>query len=235
MLILALFNIYVLVSVCLTSGVTLLQILHSGSVNKNVYKALIVAEYVGVEIKIVDNFQMGVSNKTPEFLKMNPIGKVYCLGFIIWSTCTKCITFAPYWCRFLFLKLLMGLYSRVMRLLDTVSDKKIFLYDFLLFWWWYLVCSFGCYSCPWKFPLWVFTNRICKFMFLFFFCYEWVIIFCKLSLFFFYLNALQGQIEQWIDFSSFEIDANLRAWVIPRMGYSAYFKPVSYFLFCTLC
>ncbi|CAH1426281.1 unnamed protein product [Lactuca virosa] len=51
-------------------------IMHAGSNNKNVYKTLIAAEYVGVEIKMAENFQMGVSNKTPEFLKLTPIGKV---------------------------------------------------------------------------------------------------------------------------------------------------------------
>ncbi|GKC79225.1 glutathione S-transferase, partial [Tanacetum coccineum] len=29
-----------------------------------------------------------------------------------------------------------------------------------------------------------------------------------------------GQIEQWIDFSSFELDGNLRGWVLPRLGYT---------------
>lgn len=50
--------------------------MHAGSNNKNVYKSLIAAEYAGVEIKMAENYHMGVSNKTPEFLKMNPIGKV---------------------------------------------------------------------------------------------------------------------------------------------------------------
>lgn len=72
------FGIYILVSVnCFSYDVFfLLQIMHAGANNKNVYKSLIAAEYVGVEIKMDENFQMGVSNKTPEFLKMNPIGKV---------------------------------------------------------------------------------------------------------------------------------------------------------------
>nr|GEZ34242.1 elongation factor 1-gamma [Tanacetum cinerariifolium] len=39
-------------------------------------KALIVAEYTGVKVELVKDFQMGVSNKTPEFLSMNPIAKV---------------------------------------------------------------------------------------------------------------------------------------------------------------
>jgi hypothetical protein len=43
--------------------------------NKNAYKALIAAEYVGVSIELPP-FQMGVDNKTDEFLKMNPHGKV---------------------------------------------------------------------------------------------------------------------------------------------------------------
>lgn len=50
--------------------------MHAGKTNKNAYKALIAAEYTGVKVEITPNFEMGVSNKTPEFLKMNPIGKV---------------------------------------------------------------------------------------------------------------------------------------------------------------
>lgn len=52
------------------------QVLHAGSTNKNAFKALIAAEYTGVKVDLVKDFEMGVSNKTPEFLKMNPIGKV---------------------------------------------------------------------------------------------------------------------------------------------------------------
>lgn len=51
-------------------------VLYAGNTNKNGFKALIAAEYSGVNIELVKNFEMGVSNKTPEFLKMNPIGKV---------------------------------------------------------------------------------------------------------------------------------------------------------------
>nr|MCH1923042.1 glutathione S-transferase N-terminal domain-containing protein [Shewanella ferrihydritica] len=51
-------------------------VLHAGSGNTNAFKALIAAEYSGVKVELVKNFQMGVSNKTPEFLKMNPIGKI---------------------------------------------------------------------------------------------------------------------------------------------------------------
>eukprot|EP00884_Botryococcus_braunii_P006615 jgi/Botrbrau1/15955/Bobra.0340s0003.1 len=43
--------------------------------NKNAYKALITAQYVGAEIDI-PQFQMGVDNKKPDFLKLNPFGKV---------------------------------------------------------------------------------------------------------------------------------------------------------------
>lgn len=53
-----------------------MQVLHAGSTNKNAYKTLIAAEYTGVKVALAPNFEMGVSNKTPEFLKMNPIGKV---------------------------------------------------------------------------------------------------------------------------------------------------------------
>ncbi|KAK3133970.1 hypothetical protein QOZ80_6AG0543410 [Eleusine coracana subsp. coracana] len=51
-------------------------VLHSGAGNKNAFKGLIAAEYSGVKVELVKNFEMGVSNKTPEFLKMNPLGKV---------------------------------------------------------------------------------------------------------------------------------------------------------------
>eukprot|EP00243_Klebsormidium_subtile_P004216 TRINITY_DN18033_c0_g1_i1.p1 TRINITY_DN18033_c0_g1~~TRINITY_DN18033_c0_g1_i1.p1 ORF type:complete len:419 (+),score=154.60 TRINITY_DN18033_c0_g1_i1:161-1417(+) len=47
-----------------------------GSVpNANVFKALIAAEYVGESIESVP-VELGTQNKTPEFLKLNPAGKV---------------------------------------------------------------------------------------------------------------------------------------------------------------
>ena len=52
------------------------QILHANTKNKNAFKALIAAEYSDVKVNLVGDFEMGVSNKTPEFLQMNPIGKV---------------------------------------------------------------------------------------------------------------------------------------------------------------
>ncbi|KAF9601538.1 hypothetical protein IFM89_020366 [Coptis chinensis] len=51
-------------------------VLHSADENTNAYKALIAAEYADVKVELVKNYVYGVSNKTPEFLKMNPIGKV---------------------------------------------------------------------------------------------------------------------------------------------------------------
>ncbi|CAA6660229.1 unnamed protein product [Spirodela intermedia] len=51
-------------------------VLHVNEGNKNGSKALIAAEYTGVALEQIKNFQFGVSNKTPEFLQMNPIGKV---------------------------------------------------------------------------------------------------------------------------------------------------------------
>ncbi|KAJ4713755.1 elongation factor 1-gamma-like [Melia azedarach] len=51
-------------------------VLHAGNTNKNAFKTLITAEYSGVKVELVKNFEMGVSNKTSEYLKMNPIGKV---------------------------------------------------------------------------------------------------------------------------------------------------------------
>ncbi|XP_028764993.1 elongation factor 1-gamma [Neltuma alba] len=124
-------------------------ILYPGrNTNKNGYKALIAAEYVGVQLKVSEDFEMGVSNKTPEFLKMNPIGKVPVLetpdGPIFESN-----AIARYVAR-------------------LKADSPLF----------------GCAPIDY------------------------------------------GHIEQWIDFSSLEIDANLRIWFIPRMGYTPYLAPV---------
>ncbi|GJY23688.1 elongation factor 1-gamma-like protein, partial [Tanacetum coccineum] len=120
-------------------------IMHSGPGNKNVYKALIAAEYVGVDIKMADNFQMGVSNKTPEFVKMNPMGKV--------------------------------------PVLET-PEGSVFE-----------------------------SNAIARYV-------------ARGSSLFGSSAIEYGQIEQWIDFSSFELDGNLRGWVLPRLGYANYIKPV---------
>lgn len=51
--------------------------MHTYKGNKSADKALIVAEYTGVKISVPSDFEMGVTNKTPEFLKMNPMGKVW--------------------------------------------------------------------------------------------------------------------------------------------------------------
>nr|GFA84460.1 elongation factor 1-gamma-like [Tanacetum cinerariifolium] len=113
--------------------------MHSGPGNKNVYKALIAAEYVGVDIK------MGVSNKTPELVKINPMGNVPVLetpeGSVFESNAIACHV------------------ARGSSLLGSSAVE----------------CA---------------------------------------------------QIEQWIAFSSFELDANLRGWVLPRLGYADYIKPV---------
>ncbi|BAT86715.1 hypothetical protein LR48_Vigan09g276400 [Vigna angularis] len=50
-------------------------ILHAIKRNKNVFKTLIAAEYSGVQLEFAPDFEFSVSNKTPEFLKMNPLGK----------------------------------------------------------------------------------------------------------------------------------------------------------------
>ncbi|KAL1301142.1 hypothetical protein HN51_045769 [Arachis hypogaea] len=123
-------------------------ILHAGKTNKNAYKALIAAEYVGVQVELAPNFEMGVSNKTPEFLKMNPIGKVPVLetpeGPVFESN-----AIARYVAR-------------------LKGDNSLY----------------G--SSPIDY----------------------------------------GHIEQWIDFSSMEIDANISRWFFPRLGFLPYLPPV---------
>ncbi|XP_073288119.1 elongation factor 1-gamma 2-like isoform X1 [Primulina huaijiensis] len=51
-------------------------VLHANKTNKNGFKALIAAEYTGVKVELAKDFEMGVSNKTSEYLKLNPMGKV---------------------------------------------------------------------------------------------------------------------------------------------------------------
>ncbi|CAI9099194.1 OLC1v1035979C1 [Oldenlandia corymbosa var. corymbosa] len=95
--------------------------IHAMSGNKNVFKALIAAEYSDVKVELTKDFQMRVTNKTPKFLKMNPLWK-------------------------------RGLCSRVILL-------------------------------------------------------------------------VMGQIKQWIDFTTTEIDANIGRWLYPRLGYQVYLPP----------
>jgi len=51
-------------------------VLYTNSGNKNSYKALIAAEYANIKLDVPSDFQFGETNKTPEFLKLNPAGKV---------------------------------------------------------------------------------------------------------------------------------------------------------------
>ncbi|XP_020573932.1 elongation factor 1-gamma 2-like [Phalaenopsis equestris] len=131
-------------------------ILHSGLKNKNSFKTLIAAEYSGIEVELVKNFQMGVSNKSPEFLKMNPLGKV--------------------------------------PVLET-PDGAVFE-----------------------------SNAIARYV-------------TRLKA----DNPLYGsspieyaQIEQWIDFSTNEIDANIFRWLSPRMGIAPYNAQVEEFAISSL-
>ncbi|CAJ1963782.1 unnamed protein product [Sphenostylis stenocarpa] len=123
-------------------------ILHSPPNNKNAIKSLIAAEYAGVQLELAPNFEMLVSNRTPEFLKMNPIGKVPVLetpdGPIFESN-----AIARYVAR------LKG--DNVLYLSTPIDNARI---------------------------------------------------------------------EQWIDFSSFEIDNNVLKLYLPRLGYMPYHQPI---------
>ena len=55
--------------------------------NKNANKGLITAQYVGVKVDVPANFEMGKTNKSPEFLKKNPNGKV-CLAAMLFMQLT---------------------------------------------------------------------------------------------------------------------------------------------------
>lgn len=106
--------------------------LHAGSTNKNGFKALIAAEYSGVNVERVKNFEMGVSNRTPKFYEMNPIGKVGGFYFIVYvdkfnllKICLVCFIYLNFnvslcVCRFLCWKHPMAMFLRVMPLPATV-------------------------------------------------------------------------------------------------------------------
>ncbi|EAZ37421.1 hypothetical protein OsJ_21756 [Oryza sativa Japonica Group] len=131
-------------------------VLHCGSGNKNAFKALIAAEYTGVKVELTKNFEMGVSNKTPEFLKMNPLGKIPVLetpeGAVFESN-----AIARY----------------VARLKDNSSLCGSSLIDY-------------------------------------------------------------SHIEQWMDFSATEVDANIGRWLYPRLGFGPYVPVLEEFAITSL-
>jgi len=51
-------------------------VIHSYPGNPNVFKAIVAAEYAGIKVEYPQNFQMGVENKTSDFLVKNPNGQV---------------------------------------------------------------------------------------------------------------------------------------------------------------
>uniref|UniRef100_A0A5B6Z3E7 Putative elongation factor 1-gamma n=1 Tax=Davidia involucrata TaxID=16924 RepID=A0A5B6Z3E7_DAVIN len=122
-------------------------VLHAGKTNKNAFKALIAAEYTGVKVELVKDFEMGVSNKTPEFLEMNPIGKVPVLetpdGPIFESNA-------------------IARYVTRLKADNPLFGSSLFEY---------------------------------------------------------------AHIEQWIDFASLEVDANIARWFYPRLGLIVYLPP----------
>ncbi|KAI3861018.1 hypothetical protein MKX03_026687 [Papaver bracteatum] len=123
-------------------------ILYGAVPNKNVSKALIAAEYSGVEIELVKDFEWGVTNKTPEFLKMNPIGKLPVIvtpdGPVFES-------------------------NAIARYVARLKEGNPLLGSSLI---------------------------------------EY------------------GHIEQWIDFSSLEVDSNILRWFYPRFGYASFVPQV---------
>jgi hypothetical protein len=68
--------IHPLARVCSFSRARTLQTLYTYGSNPRAYKALIAAEYAGLEINVPSDFQMGVTNRTAEFLQDFPLGKV---------------------------------------------------------------------------------------------------------------------------------------------------------------
>ncbi|XP_024032749.1 elongation factor 1-gamma, partial [Morus notabilis] len=142
------FSVYLVIVLCyLSCTIYFFQVLHAGKGNKNAAKALIVAEYIGVKVDLVENFEMGVSNKTPEFIKMNPIGKV--------------------------------------PVLET-PDGPVFESN-----------AIARYVTRLKADNPLYGSSLIDY----------------------------GHVEQWIDFATLEIDANLINWFLPRIGRTPYLPP----------
>lgn len=74
-----------------------LQKLYGTKVNANTFKALVTAQYAGVPVELAP-FEMGVTNKTPAFLKLNPIGKVLTVPFYTVPYCLRYILSPVYPC-----------------------------------------------------------------------------------------------------------------------------------------
>ncbi|XP_045817584.1 elongation factor 1-gamma-like isoform X1 [Trifolium pratense] len=161
--------------------------LHATKENKNAYKTLITAEYAGVQVQLVPDFQMGVSNKTPQFLKMNPIGKVPVLetphGPVFESN-----AIARYVARSSE-NTLFG--SSPIDQVPVVSTIFILIYI--------------AYHCFRRLIISSFGN---------------VLLFHSLCILLF-----QAHVDQWIDFSSLEIDANIIKLYLPRLGFAPYLPP----------
>ncbi|XP_058776435.1 elongation factor 1-gamma 2-like [Vicia villosa] len=132
-------------------------ILHTGEGNKNAYKALIAAEYASVQVQYTPNFEFGVSNKTPQFLKMNPLGKVPVLETLHGPVFES---------------------NAIARYVARSKDDNTLYGSSLV-----------------EYP------------------------------------SLSAQVEQWIDFSSLEIDSNILRWYYSRLGYEPYLPPSTYYLY----
>jgi len=61
-----------------------LQTLYTYPENFRAYKALIAAQYSGAQVKVADNFKFGETNKSAEFLKKFPGGKVSFSSSWVW-------------------------------------------------------------------------------------------------------------------------------------------------------
>lgn len=49
------------------------------------YKVLIAAQYSGAKVKVAPNFELGKTNRSPDFLKKFPLGKVESHDHNVWE------------------------------------------------------------------------------------------------------------------------------------------------------
>lgn len=111
----------------------------------------------------------------------------------------------------------------------------------------FLLTLLVCCSCSiegWQHFVWVFFDWICKSVLSFKFAIWLSLVWSICAVYFTFLKGClccyanptifcahvliyQAQIEQWIDFASMEIDANIAKWYYPRAGFAPFLPPVS--------
>jgi len=157
--------------------------------NKNAFKSLIAARYVGAKIE-VPPMEMGKTNKTPEFLKLNPFGKVLDMDR------TRNMVLLRQSAPWLFDTVAgPNTGDPTRRCLGKQCHRSV-------------LGTIGGQGIVWKNsyrcgPFSLFSGQ------------QSLHLYCKFAGSHSFAANLQAHVEQWIDFSTTEIDAPLCSWLYP--------------------